>query len=150
MSQVIKTKTFDPVRSAAVEALVLIEQGEQSDEAIHSVTHGKKFRPLDIRFLFQLVNGTTKMRRRLDHELHFYLAKPSAKIPLILSNIFRLGLYQLRFTDRIPESAAVSEAVNLAVHFADRARANLVNAVLRASIREPQKVKFISIAENPV
>ncbi len=144
-----KSQTFDPVRAAAVEALVLIEQGQQSDEAIQGVSRGKKFRPLDIRFLFQLVNGTTKMRRRLDHELRFYLAKPSANLPLILSNILRLGLYQLRFTDRIPESAAVSESVNLAAHMADRAKANLVNAVLRASIREPHKVKFAPIEENP-
>lgn len=150
MAQGAKTKDFDPVRAAAVEALVLIERGEQADDAIYGVTHGKNFRPIDIRFLFQLVNGTTKMRRRLDHELRFFLAKPSAKIPLILSNILRLGLYQLRYTDRIPESAAVSEAVNLAAHFADRPRANLVNAVLRAAIREPQKVKFTAIEENPV
>jgi len=146
----IKSRSFDPVRAAAVEALVLIEQGQQADDAIHSVARGKNFRPIDIRFLFQLVNGTTKMRRRLDHELRFYLARPSTNLPLILSNILRLGLYQLRFTDRIPDSAAVSESVNLAVHFADRARANLVNAVLRSSIREPQKVRFVSIEENSV
>lgn len=145
-----KTKRYDPVRAAAVEALILIEQGMQSDEAIQSVTRGRKFRPIDFRFIFQLVNGTTKMRRRLDHELRFYLARPSESLPLILSNILRLGLYQLRFTDRIPDSAAVSESVNLAFHMADRPRANLVNAVLRASIREPEKVKFISIDENPV
>jgi len=145
-----KTRSYDPVRAAAVEALILIEQGEQSDDAIHGVTRGKNFRPIDIRFLMQLVNGTTKLRRRLDHELRFYLARPAEELPLIISNILRLGLYQLRFTDRIPESAAVSESVNLAVHMSDRRRANLVNAVLRASIREPDKVRFASINENPV
>jgi len=150
MAQGLKNKSHDPVRAAAVEALVLIEQGMQDDDALHSVTQGKKFRPLDIRFLYQLVHGTTKMRRRLDHELRFYLAKPSANLPIILSNILRLGLFQLRFTDRIPVSAAVSESVNLALFMADRPRANLVNAVLRASIREPEKVKFMSIDENPV
>ncbi len=145
-----KSRTFDPVRAAAVEALVLIEQGQQDDEALFAVTHGRKFRPLDIRFLYQLVNGATKMRRRLDHELRFYLAKPSSNLPLILSNILRLGMYQLRFTDKIPESAAVSESVNLAMHMTDRPKANLVNAVLRSSIREPLKVRFVSIVENPV
>ncbi|HEX2896695.1 MAG TPA: transcription antitermination factor NusB, partial [candidate division Zixibacteria bacterium] len=150
MAQPTKSRTFDPVRAAAVEALVLIEQGRQDNEALQSVTEGKKFRPLDIRFLYQLVNGTTKMRKRLDHELRFYLAKPSANLPLMLSNILRLGLYQIRFTDRIPESAAVSESVNLAYHMADRAKGNLVNAVLRASIREPQKVKFAPVEKEPV
>ena len=145
-----KTRNFDPVRAAAVEGLVLIEQGQQADYAIESVIRDKHFRPLDIRFLSQLVNGATKMRRRLNHELRFYLAKPSTNLPLLLANVLRLGLYQLRFTDRIPDAAAVSESVNLAMRMMDRPRANLVNAVLRASIREPEKVQFVSINDDPV
>ncbi|MCH7947204.1 MAG: 16S rRNA (cytosine(967)-C(5))-methyltransferase RsmB [candidate division Zixibacteria bacterium] len=152
MVQKTKTKTrgFDPVRAAAVESLVLIEQGQQADYAIEGVIRDKNFRPLDIRFLSQLVNGATKMRRRLDHELRFYLAKPSTNLPLLLANVLRLGLYQLRFTDRIPDAAAVSESVNLAMRMMDRPRANLVNAVLRASIREPEKVQFVSVKDDPV
>ncbi len=145
-----KTRNFDPVRAAAVECLVLIEQGQQADYAIEGVIRDKNFRPLDIRFLSQLVNGATKMRRRLDHELRFYLAKPSTNLPLLLANVLRLGLYQLRFTDRIPDAAAVSESVNLAMRMMDRPRANLVNAVLRASIREPEKVQFVSVKDDPV
>ena len=152
MVQKTKTKArgFDPVRATAVECLVLIEQGQQADYAIEGVIRDKNFRPLDIRFLSQLVNGATKMRRRLDHELRFYLAKPSTNLPLLLANVLRLGLYQLRFTDRIPDAAAVSESVNLAMRLMDRPRANLVNAVLRASIREPEKVKFVSVKDDPV
>lgn len=141
---------FDPVRSAALEALVLIEQGDQTDFAINSVMAEREFRPLDRRFLMQLVNGTTKMRRRLDHELKFYLSRPSKDLPLKLSNILRLGLYQLRFTDRIPDAAAVNESVSLAAYMLDRSRANLVNAVLRASIREPDKVQYVDVEDDPV
>ncbi|MCK4606792.1 MAG: 16S rRNA (cytosine(967)-C(5))-methyltransferase RsmB [candidate division Zixibacteria bacterium] len=141
---------FDPVRAAAVEALVLIEQGEQTDMAVHHVTQGREFRPLDRRFLLQLVNGATKMRRRLDHEIKFYLSRPAAELPLKLSNILRLGFYQLRYTDRIPAAAAVSESVNLANVMTDRSRASLVNAVLRTSLREPDKVKYVSADDDPV
>ncbi len=141
---------FDPVRMAAVEALILIEQGEQTDLAVQQVVSRRQFRPIDRRFLLQLVNGTTKMRRRLDHEIKFYLARPSRDLPLKLSNILRLGFYQLHFTDRIPAAAAVSESVNLAHHMTDRARANLVNAVLRAALREPEKIRFISKDDDPV
>jgi 16S rRNA (cytosine967-C5)-methyltransferase len=143
-------RKHDPVRAAALEALILIEQGDQTEEAVNSVLEGKKFRPLDKRFLLQLVNGTTKMRRRLDHEIKFYLAKPSHDLPLILSNILRLGYYQLHFTDRIPAAAAVSESVNLALYLTDRPRANLINAVMRACLREPHRVKFASVEEDPV
>lgn len=145
-----KNLKFDPVRVAAVEALVLVEQGEQSDNAVKNVSRGKNFRPIDNRFLMQLVNGAVKMRRRLDHEIKFYLAKPSIKLPILLTNILRLGMYQLRFTDKIPAAAAVNESVNICHHMLDKRRANLANAVLRAAIREPKKVKYISKEENPV
>lgn len=143
-------RSYDPVRLAVLEALILIEHGQQTDIAVSKVMDGKEFRPIDKRFLMQLVNGATKMRRRLDHEIKFFLAKPSAELPQRLANILRLGFYQLRFTDRIPPAAAVSESVNLAQHLMGRSRANLVNAVLRASLREPFKVKFANPEENAV
>lgn len=145
-----KNQKYDAVRAAALEAIVLIEQGEQSESACHSVMAGRNFRPIDRRFILQLVNGTTKMRRRLDHIIKFYLAKPSAAMPIILSNILRMGFYQLYFTDRIPSAAAVSESVNLASHYTDRSRANLVNAVMRASLREPNKVTYADKEKEPL
>jgi len=140
----------DLVRAAAMEALILIQQGEQADNAVKQVTSGQNFRPLDIRFLLQLVNGTTKMQRRLDHEIKFYLAKPSADLPPRLANILRLGFYQLIFTSRVPAAAAVSESVNLARHFTEKSQAGMVNAVLRTRLREPQKVLFIAKEKDPV
>ncbi len=47
----------------------------------------------------------------------------------------RLGLYQLRYLDRVPASAAVHESVSLAAAFARPGAAGLVNAVLRAYLR---------------
>ena len=145
-----KQNKYDIVRAACLEALILIEQGETFDKSVKMATADKNFRPIDKRFFQQLVNGTTKMRRRLDHEIKFYLAKPSAELPIKLSNILRLGFYQLRFTDRIPDAAAVSESVNLAVFMCGRAKGNLVNAVMRASIREPQKVIFVNKDDDPI
>ncbi len=133
---------YDPVRLAAVEAMILIEQGDQAEDAIATVCAHRNFRSIDHRFLQTLVNGATKMRRRLDYEIKFYLARPSAALPLKLSNVLRLGFYQLRFADKVPEAAAVNETVNLARYLIDRTRGNLVNAVMRASLRQPDKVRY--------
>ncbi len=144
------SRRYDPVRASAIEILLLIENGEATDTAVNKVLSDKKFRSIDKRFLLQLVNGTTKMRRRLDHEIKFYLARPSMKLTPRLTNILRLGFFQLHFTDRIPAAAAVSESVNLALYMTDRARANLVNAVMRSALREPEKVVFVNKHEDPV
>lgn len=129
---------------------MLIEQGEDTNDAVNAVLKQHKFRPLDIRFLLQLVNGTTKMRRRLDYEIKFYLARPSQKQSPQLANILRLGFYQLLFTDKVPAAAAVSESVNLAHKFADQSQARLVNAVMRSRLREPNKVVFPDKGAEPL
>lgn len=143
-------RSFDPVRAAALDAIIKIEEGAETNDAVTAATSGKDLRPLDMRFLLQLVNGTTKMRRRLDFEIKFYLAKPSQKQPPHLANILRLGFYQLLFTDKIPEAAAVSESVNLAHKFVDPSQARLVNAVMRSKLREPDKVVFPSKQSEPL
>ncbi|MEW5796208.1 MAG: 16S rRNA (cytosine(967)-C(5))-methyltransferase RsmB [Candidatus Zixiibacteriota bacterium] len=143
------TTSHDPVRAAALEAIGQIEAGQEADAAIRKVAQGKSLKPLDVRFLTQLVNGTVKMRRRLDHEIKFYLARPSVPLPPVLANILRLGFYQLIFTDRVPAAAAVSESVNLARKFTDVSQAKLVNAVMRSRLREPEKVSFADKDENP-
>jgi len=145
-----KKMKYDPVRAVIVEILGLIEKGRfTAEEAIHKAIENGSYTPRDIRFIRQMVNGTTKMKRRLDHDLKFYLSKPSEKLPQRLTDILRLGLFQILFTERIPDAAVVSEAVNLARHFCDQPRARLVNAVLRTALRHPEKVAFRNKAEEP-
>jgi 16S rRNA (cytosine967-C5)-methyltransferase len=146
-----KVKKYDPVRAAAIEAIGLVETGKfTADEAISALVEKSQFRPLDKRFLRQLVNGTVKLKRRLDHDIRFFLSKPSEKLPRRLIDILRLGYFQLFFTERIPPAAVVSESVNLAHYFTDAPRARLVNAVLRAALRNPEKVVFRNKKEEPV
>ena len=66
-----KTHKYDPVRASAVEAIGLIESGKFStDEAIAALIEKKSFRPIDIRFIRQMVNGVIKMKRRLMKKLY--------------------------------------------------------------------------------
>jgi 16S rRNA (cytosine967-C5)-methyltransferase len=146
-----RTKPFDPVRAAIIEILGLVDRGGfAAEEAIHGTIENRPFTPLDIRFIRQMVNGATKMKRRLDHDMRFFLAKPSEKLSQRLLDILRLGFYQIFFTERIPVAAAVSESVNLAHHFCDAPRARLVNAVLRNAVRHPERIVFRQKSENPV
>ncbi len=144
-------KKFDPVRAAVVEILGRVENEKlSSDEAIYQTIKNRLFSQLDLRFIRQLVNGTVKLKRRLDHDIRFFLSKPSENMSARLVNILRLGFFQLFFTDRIPDAAAVSESVNLAHFFCDTPRARLVNAVLRSALRHPERVVFRNRIEDPI
>jgi len=97
----------------------------------------------------ELVYGSLRWRGRLDYLLSMVLDRPLAKIePLVLSNL-RLGAYQLVFTDRIPASAAVDQAVHCTRALgADRAT-GLVNAALRRLAREHKEIRFPSLVRQP-
>jgi 16S rRNA (cytosine967-C5)-methyltransferase len=144
-------KKYDLARAAAVEIIGMVEGGKYTtDDAANEVIQAGKFSQLDIRFIRQLANGVVKMKRRLDHDMRFFLARPSEKMPRSMGDILRLGFFQIFFMDRIPPAAAVNEAVNLARHYCDQSRSRVVNAVLRAALRNPEKIVFRDKNIDPI
>jgi 16S rRNA (cytosine967-C5)-methyltransferase len=146
-----KEKKYDPARKAAIEIIGLVETEKYTaDEALAEVISAGHFSSLDTRFIRQLANGVIKLKKRLDHDARFFLAKPSEKMPRRMIDILRLGFYQLFFLKKIPPAAAVSEAVNLAKHFCDPSRARVVNAVLRSALRNPERAVYVDKKVDPV
>ena len=84
-----------------------------------------------------LVYGVVERKLTLDHELQLYLTKPLKKLSPQVLTVLRLGAYQLRFTEKIPVSAAVNESVKLAKANGCAYAAGLVNAVLRKLAARP-------------
>jgi 16S rRNA (cytosine967-C5)-methyltransferase len=72
-----------------------------------------------------------RWRRLLDFLLDRQLKKPVAQLDLPVALALRIGLYQLRFLERIPPRAAVNESVELVKRARKSSAASLVNAVLR-------------------
>lgn len=68
--------------------------------------------------------------------LDFWLAPfVRGKLQPSVRDILRLAVYQLELSDRIPDSAAVHEAVEQTKRFANPQAARLVNGVLRSLLR---------------
>jgi 16S rRNA (cytosine967-C5)-methyltransferase len=89
----------------------------------------------------ELVFGVLRRQGTLDHVLTGLLTQPLAKLEPQALILLRLGLYQLMYLDRIPESAAVNESVNLAKQLIPRV-SGLVNAVLRNYLRHKDTITF--------
>jgi 16S rRNA (cytosine967-C5)-methyltransferase len=104
--------------------------------------------PADRGLLTELVYGTLRMKGRLDWVIGELYRGSAAELETTVLNILRTGLYQLRFTDRIPPFAAVNEAVEIARDLAPAA-AGLVNAILRNSLRKGDAFAWPDMAENP-
>lgn len=82
--------------------------------------------------------GVTEKKLLLDHIISCYSKLPLEKIDVEALNAARLGIYQLLFTDRIPDYSAVDESVNLAPKKAK----GFVNAILRSFIRDEKRIKY--------
>lgn len=106
--------------------------------------------PIDRRFATELVYGTVKACATLDWMLGHYLKRPLTQTDPLVVNILRLGMYQLQFLDKVPQSAAVNEAVNLAKKYAHPGASGFVNAVLRSVIREPDRIRYPNFDKDPV
>jgi 16S rRNA (cytosine967-C5)-methyltransferase len=80
-----------------------------------------------------LVYGVLTWQRALDNILTRHLRKGGTRrLDTPVRTVLRLGAYQLRFLDRVPDHAAVDASVELCKEVGKPRAAGLVNAVLRA------------------
>ncbi len=85
----------------------------------------------------RLCCGVLQNRFLLDFYLKQLLTGRLRDLHPVVRDILHLGLYQLYFLDKIPQSAAVSESVELAKKYCKKQRfaPGLVNGVLRNAVR---------------
>jgi 16S rRNA (cytosine967-C5)-methyltransferase len=86
---------------------------------------------------FELVYGVLRHAVTLDWRLDQISRKPMARLPLNVATTLRVAAYQLLYLDRVPDSAAVNEAVKLIRKQPGHDWGGLVNAILRNMIRQP-------------
>ena len=95
--------------------------------------------PRDHGLLRELVLGTLRWLRFIDHALASASGRPFARIQRSLLAPLRIGVYQLFFLDRVPAHAAVNEAVDQAASRTHAGGASFVNGVLRRIARSPRR-----------
>ncbi len=103
----------------------------------------------DRKFLNALIFGVLRWRGNLDWIIRHHSRTRLEKINPEVLNILRLGLYQIFFLDRVPDSAAVNTSVEMAKLAAPHWVVKYVNAVLRNAIRNRGSLPFPCIEKNP-
>ena len=75
--------------------------------------------------------GIIQNQTLLDYYIGCYCTQRPDHLEPIVLDVLRLGAYQILFLDRVPDSAAVSESVELIKRYDRERAAGIVNAVLR-------------------
>ena len=91
----------------------------------------------------RLCYGVLQNRNKLDFYLKQLLNGKIKDLHPMIHDILHLGLYQIYEMDRIPESAAVNESVDLAKKYCKKQRfaPGLVNGVLRNAVKTKGQLK---------
>jgi 16S rRNA (cytosine967-C5)-methyltransferase len=132
-----EVRRVSPARSAAFEVLRRVEE-EGAFASVVLAHAGDGLRVEDRALCYELTLGVLRWQLWLDCVIGHYAGRDTATIDAPVRRALRLGLYQLRFLSRVPQSAAVNESVNLAHATGQRASVGFVNAVLRRATREPE------------
>ena len=116
--------------------LEVTERGQYSHLVIRSVL--EKYQYLDKReraFLTRVAEGTIQRQIELDYILDQFSKVKVRKMKPVIRAILRMGVYQLKYMDSVPASAACNEAVKLAKKKGFGQLSGFVNGVLRGVSR---------------
>lgn len=119
-------------RDAAFEILHDVEHGGYADDLLRA----RKMNSQEAALASELVFGVLRHRAQLDFLITYYSGRTGKLDPEVRSAM-RLGIYQIRYLDRIPPHAAVSTSVDLVKRARKSSAVGYVNAVLRKVTRDP-------------
>jgi 16S rRNA (cytosine967-C5)-methyltransferase len=126
---------MSPARGLAFEILTAVERGGYASDLLAA-----RAAPLDTRdagLASEIVFGVLRYQAQLDYLIERYSGKPAARLDDPVRLALRMGIYQLRYLERIPAHAAVSESVELIKRARKRSATGFANAVLRKVDRAP-------------
>ena len=91
----------------------------------------KKNNAVSSAFVCALVYGVLERKITLDYFLSQFLTQPIKKLDPRVLTLLRLGVYQVKYMDKVPASAAVNESVKLSRKVKCSYASGLINSVLR-------------------
>ena len=126
-----------PARIAAFDVLLRVEtQDAYAVELLHSEGISR-LSPVDRNLATQLVMGVLRWRSRLDSMISRFVSGRNeiSKLDHEVRIALRLAIFQSKFLERVPDSAAVNDSVELVKRARKNSAAPLVNAVLRKLLK---------------
>ncbi|MBE6002940.1 MAG: methyltransferase domain-containing protein [Lachnospiraceae bacterium] len=138
-------KTAVIPRSIAVHSLVKILEEKQFShiilrEQLHQYTN---LTERDRAFITRLVDGTIEYTIQLDFILNKFSKTHTKNMDPLIRTVLRMSAYQILYMDKVPDSAAINEAVNF-IKDQNENRifflSGYVNGVLRSVSREKETI----------
>lgn len=140
------------IRELVLEILMQVtREGEYSHLVIRSVLEKYQYLEKQERaFLTRVSEGTLEHMIELDYIINQFSKVKVNKMKPVIRNIMRMSVYQLKYMDSVPASAACNEAVKLAKRKGFSSLSGFVNGVLRNIARNLDQITYPKEEEDPV
>lgn len=146
------TKTLGMnIREISLEVLIkVLEEEQYSSVVLQKVLITYQYLEKQERaFLSRLCEGTIERMLELDYIINQFSKVKVKKMKPVIRNILRMGVYQMKYMEQVPDRAACNEAVKLAQKKGFHNLKGFVNGVLRNIGRNMDKISYPSIEKQP-
>jgi 16S rRNA (cytosine967-C5)-methyltransferase len=123
---------MSPAREIAFRLLRKVARGGYATDLLRRESGDAR----DLALAEAIVLGCLRHQAQLDHLITVFSGR-TVRLDEEVRIALRMGMFQLRYLDRIPAHAAVADSVELVKQARKRSAAAFVNAVLRKVHREP-------------
>jgi 16S rRNA (cytosine967-C5)-methyltransferase len=120
-----------PARKIAYHILLRLESGRSFAVDLLQSPEVSALKEADRRLATEIVMGVLRWRGDLDFQIEQLSGRTVKGFDSEVLTVLRMGVYQIRFLERVPKHAVVDDAVELTKAARKRSAAGLVNAVLR-------------------
>lgn len=138
-------------REIILETLIeILEKGNYSHLVIKSVLDKYAYLERNDRaFIKRVCEGCIERKIQIDYILNQFSNTKVNKMKPVVRTILRMGVYQIFFMDKIPDSAACNEAVKLMNKKGFAKLKGFVNGVLRNIVRQKNEIKYPDKEKDP-
>lgn len=105
---------------------------------------GAQYKPAEVEFFRDILNGVLREQAPIDRQIHETLAEgwPLARVEAVMRAVLRAATYELRKRKDIPARVVITEYVDVAAAFLGREETGMINAVLDKIARELRAAEF--------
>ncbi len=138
-------------REIALDILIDIDKNNRlSNSAIQTALRKHQFSSKQDRaFITRICEGVTEYRLQLDYIINQFSNTKINKCKPLIRSALRMGVYQIKYMDSIPDTAACNETVKLVKKRGFSSLSGFVNGVLRNIARNIEDVKYPTEKANP-
>lgn len=126
---------LSPARAISFRILDRVRQGGYASDLLRAGT--AKLAQRDAALAERIVFGCLRRQNEIDFLIGQFSGKPALKLDDAVRIALRIGVFQLRYLDRVPAHAVVGDSVELVKLARKHSAAGFVNAVLRKVDRVP-------------